>query len=40
MKNFYRKVAFGLVILKISGRENITEFDNSLTNIIDIDILK
>ena len=33
-------IVFGLVILKISGRENMTEFNNSLTNIIDIDILK
>ena len=33
-------IIFGLVILKISGRENMNEFDNSLTNISDIDILK
>ncbi len=33
-------IVFGLVILKISGRENMTEFNNSLTNISDIDILK
>ena len=33
-------IIFGLVILKISGRENITEFNNSLTNISDIDTLK
>ena len=33
-------VIFGLVILKISGRENMTEFNNSLTNVSDIDILK
>ncbi len=33
-------IIFGLVILKISGRENLTEFNNSLTNISDIDILK
>ncbi len=33
-------IIFGLVILKISGRENMTEFNNSLTNISDIDILK
>ena len=33
-------IIFGLVILKISGRENITEFNNCLTNIINIDILK
>ena len=33
-------IIFGLVVLKISGRENMTEFNNSLTNISDIDILK
>ncbi len=33
-------IIFGLVILKISGRENMTEFNNSLTNISDIDNLK
>ena len=33
-------IIFGLVILKISGRENMNEFNNSLTNISDIDILK
>ena len=33
-------IIFGLVILKVSGRENMTEFNNSLTNISDIDILK
>ena len=33
-------IIFGLVILKISGRENLIEFNNSLTNISDIDILK
>ena len=33
-------IIFGLVILKISGRENLTEFNNSLTNISDIDIIK
>ncbi len=33
-------IIFGLVILKISGRENMTEFNNSLTNISDIDTLK
>ena len=33
-------IIFGLVILKISGRENLNEFNNSLTNISDIDILK
>jgi len=33
-------IVFGLVILKISGRENMTEFNNCLTNISDIDILK
>ena len=33
-------IIFGLVILKISGRENMTEFNNSLTNISNIDILK
>ncbi|MDC3139428.1 glycosyltransferase [Candidatus Pelagibacter sp.] len=29
-------IIFGLVILKISGRENMSEFNNSLTNISDI----
>ena len=33
-------IIFGLIILKISGRENMTEFNNSLTNISDIDTLK
>ncbi len=33
-------IIFGLVILKISGRENMAEFNNSLTNISDIDIIK
>ena len=33
-------IIFGLVILKISGRENMTEFNNCLTNISDIEILK
>ncbi len=33
-------IIFGLVILKVSGRENISEFNNSLTNISDIDTLK
>ncbi len=33
-------IIFGLVILKISGRENMTELNNCLTNISDIDILK
>ena len=33
-------IIFGLVILKISGRENLIEFNNSLTNISDIDIVK
>ena len=33
-------IIFGLVILKISGRENMTEFNNCLTNISNIDILK
>ena len=33
-------IIFGLVILKVSGRENMTEFNNSLTNISDIDTLK
>ena len=31
-------IIFGLVILKISGRENMTEFNNALTNISDIDL--
>ncbi len=33
-------IFFGLVILKISGRENMTEFNNSLNNIEDIENLK
>ena len=33
-------IIFGLVILKISGRENMTEFNNSLTNVEDIQNLK
>ena len=33
-------IIFGLLILKISGRENMIEFNNSLTNISDIDNLK
>ena len=33
-------IIFGLIILKISGRENMNEFNNSLTNISDIDTLK
>ena len=33
-------IIFGLVILKISGRENMTEFNNSLNNIEDIKNLK
>ena len=33
-------IIFGLVILKISGRENMTEFNNSLTNISDIETLR
>ena len=33
-------IVFGLVILKISGRENMSEFNNSLSNIEDIQILK
>ena len=33
-------IIFGLVILKISGRENMAEFNNSLANISCIDILK
>ncbi len=33
-------IIFGLVILKISGRENMTEFNNSLSNIEDIENLK
>jgi len=33
-------IIFGLVILKISGRENMTEFNNSLTNISDIKTLR
>ena len=33
-------IIFGLIILKISGRENMAEFNNSLTNISDIDTLK
>ena len=33
-------IIFGLVILKISGRENMTEFNNSVSNIEDIENLK
>ncbi len=33
-------IIFGLVILKISGRENMTEFNNSLSNIEDIENFK
>ena len=33
-------IIFGLVILKISGRENMTEFNNSVNNIEDIENLK
>ena len=33
-------IIFGLIILKVSGRENMTELNNSLTNISDIDTLK
>ena len=33
-------IIFGLIILKISGRENMTDFNNSLTNISDIDNFK
>ena len=33
-------IIFGLVILKISGRENMTEFNNSESNIDDIENLK
>ena len=33
-------IIFGLVILKISGRENMTEFNNSMSNIEDIENLK
>ncbi len=33
-------IIFGLVILKISGRENMTEFNNSLTNIHNIEKMK
>ncbi|OCW82701.1 glycosyl transferase [Pelagibacteraceae bacterium GOM-A3] len=33
-------IIFGLVILKISGRENINEFNNSLTNIHNIEKVK
>ena len=33
-------IIFDLLILKISGRENMTEFNNSLRNIVDIDTLK
>ena len=33
-------IIFGLVILKISGRENMNEFNDSLSNIEDIQILK
>tara|TARA_Y100001970_G_scaffold9666_1_gene11364 strand:+ start:4023 stop:4892 length:870 start_codon:yes stop_codon:yes gene_type:complete len=33
-------IIFGLTILKISGKENISEYNNSLTNVEDIKILK
>ena len=33
-------VIFGITIIKVSGRENLDEFNNSLTNISDIDNLK
>ena len=33
-------IIFGLVILKISGRENMTEFNNSVSNVEDIEKLK
>ena len=33
-------IIFGLIILKISGRENMNEFNNSLTNVDDIENLK
>jgi len=33
-------IIFGLIILKISGRENMTEFNNSVSNIEDIENLK
>ena len=33
-------IIFGLIILKISGRENMTEFNNSLTNIHNIENIK
>ena len=33
-------IIFGLIILKISGRENMTEFNNSLNNIEYIENLK
>ena len=33
-------IIFGLVILKISGRENMTEFNNSLNNIENIENIK
>ncbi len=33
-------IIFGLVILKVSGRENMTEFNNSLTNIHNIEKIK
>ena len=33
-------IIFGLIILKISGRENMTEFNNSLTNIHNIEKIK
>ena len=33
-------IIFGLIILKISGRENMTEFNNSFSNIEDIENLK
>ena len=33
-------IIFGLIILKISGRENMNELNNSLTNVDDIENLK
>ena len=33
-------IIFGLIILKISGRENMTEFNNSVSNVEDIEKLK
>ena len=33
-------IIFGLVILKISGRENMTEFNNYVSNIEDIENFK